>query len=53
MSFTSFDLVISEISLSNGGNTVALYSEPSINITIKNEWNNIAIGSWISRIYVV
>lgn len=48
----AFDLVISEISLSNGGNTVALYSEPSINITIKNEWNNIAIGSWISEGFI-
>ncbi|HRU50343.1 MAG TPA: hypothetical protein P5155_02455, partial [Candidatus Absconditabacterales bacterium] len=48
----AFDLVISEISLSNGGNTVALYSEPSINITIKNEGNNIAIGNTIPEGFI-
>lgn len=48
----AFDLVISEISLSNGGNTVALYSEPSINITIKNEWNNVAIGNTIPEGFI-
>ena len=37
-----FDLIISEISLSNEGNTVALYSEPSINIKIENIWNEAA-----------
>lgn len=48
----AFDLVISEISLSNGGDTVALNSKPSINIIIKNIWNNVAIGSWISEGFI-
>ena len=32
ISQANFDLIISKIYLSNGGDTVALYSEPSINI---------------------
>ncbi|HOG15257.1 MAG TPA: hypothetical protein PK674_01590 [Candidatus Absconditabacterales bacterium] len=36
ISQANFDLIISKIYLSNGGDTVALYSEPSINIKIEN-----------------
>lgn len=50
----SFDLVISEMSLSNGGDSVALYSIPSINIKVENIWDNPAInddiiGEWFIK----
>ena len=38
----NFDLTISDISLSNWWKTVALFSEPSINIKIDNIWTDIA-----------
>lgn len=51
ISSANFDLDITNISLSNGWNTVALFSNPTINITIKNNWPDIAqntstIGEW-------
>ncbi len=47
----NFDLIISDISLSNWWTTVSLFSEPSINIKIENIWteiaqNNSEISEW-------
>ena len=46
ISQANFDLIISKIYLSNGGDTVALYSEPSINIKIENIWVGTAVNDW-------
>lgn len=45
ISMANFDLEISEINLSNWGSTVALFSNPQINITIENNWTDIADNS--------
>lgn len=42
ISNANFDLKISEITLSDWWNTVSLFAEPSINITIENIWSDIA-----------
>lgn len=45
VSLAAFDLEITNISLSNLGDTVALNSNPSIDITIQNNWPDIAQNS--------
>lgn len=51
VSIAGFDLTISKIDLSEWWETVSLFSEPSINVTITNIWDDIAqntdeIGEW-------
>ena len=41
VSLAAWELKITDISLSNGWKTVSLFSNPSINITIKNNWQDI------------
>ncbi len=41
VSLAAWELEITDISLSNGWETVSLFSNPSINITIKNNWPDI------------
>lgn len=41
-----FDFIISDIQLTNGWDTVALNSTPSLNITISNIWDTQATFSW-------
>lgn len=45
ISKADFDLTISAINLSDWWNTVSLFAEPSINITIENIWSDIAQNS--------
>ncbi len=46
ISKANFDLDITEITLSNGWDTVALFSKPNINIEITNIWDDIAQNDW-------
>lgn len=46
-SLASFDLDISSISLSNWWDTVALFTNPSIDITIDNIWDSLVENNWI------